>query len=366
MLKKNLVLGSVASLAVAVAIGPAFAQSPPQYPDYSLPWEAAETAQLNAQQASEPGIITSTASIATPGTTGAVASTDNSEDIQAYNQALANAQSDQSQFNSQQSQYNSDLSDYNAKQSSFQQSWQDYQNKLSAYNQQVAMSSAPAPATTAVISQQVIPQSTVVSEQIINRPAVQQQVVQESFTRPVIREQTVMRPVVRERTVMQPRTVWEPVTQRYVENQTVTQPVVSNEVVTRPVVREQIVNRPVVREVIEHPLASETIVAANTAPVVSDEWVTIYPHHERLVVLNTISNPDAALRGIPVMDRSGKMIGTFQHMTLQDNGVPKALITLNDNKTVAVADDHLRIDPMAHIVVADLTYGQMDSMPAIG
>jgi hypothetical protein len=145
-MKKNLVLGSVASLVVAVAFAPAFAQSPPQYPDFSLPWEVAETAQLNAQQASEPGVIVSdtTASIATPGTTGIVASTDNSGDIVAYNEALANAERDQSQFNSQQSQFNSDLNDYNAKQRAFQQSWQDYQNNLSAYNQQMSMWRAPA------------------------------------------------------------------------------------------------------------------------------------------------------------------------------------------------------------------------------
>jgi hypothetical protein len=355
MLNKNLILGSVASLAVAVALGPAFAQSPPQYPDYSLPWEAAETQQLNAQQASEPGIITSntTASVSTPSTAGVVASTDNSEDVVAYNQALANSQNDQSQFNSQQSQYNSELNDYNAKQSTFQQSWQDYQNKLSNYNQQM---SAPASATI------VSPGAAVVSEQIINRPSVQQQVVQESFTRPVVREQMVTRPVVRERTVMQPRTVWEPVKQRYVENETVTQRVVTNETVTRPVVREQVVNRPVVREVIERPLG-ETVVATNTVPA-SDEWVTIYPHHERLVVFQTVSNPDVALRGTPVMDRSGNMVGTFQHMTLQDSGRPEALITLSDNKTVAVADQHLRFDPMARVVVADLSFGQMDSMPA--
>ena len=354
MLKRNLVLGSVASLAVALAMGPAFAQSPPQYPDFSLPWEKAETMQLNAQQASEPGIIASTT---TPSTAGVVASTENSDDIVAYNQALANSQSDQSQFNSEQSKYNSDVSDFNAKQSAYQQSWQDYQNKLSAYNQQMSAASA-------VVSQQVIPPSTVVSQEIINRPSVRQQVVQEQFTRPVIREQTVTRPVIRERTVMQPRTVWEPVKQRYVENETVTQRVASNETVTRPVVREQIVNHPVVREVIERPLASETIVAANTVPVVSDEWVTIYPHHERLVVFNSISNPDVALRGIPVMDRSGNMVGTFSHMTVQHNGMSQALITLKDNKTVAVADQHLRIDPTANIVVADLSYGQMDSMPA--
>ena len=107
-----------------------------------------------------------------------------------------------------------------------------------------------------------------------------------------------------------------------------------------------------------------TIVAANTVPTTSDEWVTIYPHHERLVVFNSISNPDVALRGIPVMDRSGNMVGTFSHMSVLHNGMSQALITLKDNKTVAVADQHLRIDPTANIVVADLSYGQMDSMPA--
>jgi hypothetical protein len=51
-------------------------------------------------------------------------------------------------------------------------------------------------------------------------------------------------------------------------------------------------------------------------------------------------------------------------MTYQDGGREKAVITLNNNKSVAVADDHLRLDPDRDTVVADLTYDELNSMPA--
>src|SRR5689334_16427147 len=114
-MKKNLVLGSVATLAVAVAMSPAFAQSPPQYPDFSLPWERAETTSLNAAQASEPGIIASTSTTTISGTSGVVASTDTSSDILAYNQALADQQAKQQAYNSSLSDYNSKVSDFQSK-----------------------------------------------------------------------------------------------------------------------------------------------------------------------------------------------------------------------------------------------------------
>lgn len=378
MLKKNLVLGSVATLAVAVAMSPAFAQSPPQYPDFSLPWEKAETSSLNAQQASEPGIIASTT---TTSTSGVVASTDNSSDIVAYNEALADQQAKQEAYNSSLSDYNSKVSEFQSKESSYQQSWQDYQNKLNAYNQQML---APAPSaaivstapSAAIVS---TAPSRIVSQEIINHPARVATVTEETITRPVVRdtferrqvvtEQRFTQPVVHEETVMRPRTVWVPETRQVVRNETVTRPVVreeivrrpvvTQEVVTRPVVREQIVERPVLRETIERPLASQTIVAANT-PVV-DEWVSIYPHHERLVVFNTVPG-STLISGIPVMDRMGNIVGSFQHMTVGDLGA-QAVITLNDGRTVAVMDQHLRFDPMANMIVADLSYGQMDSMP---
>jgi hypothetical protein len=252
MLNKNLVLGSVASLALAVAALPAFAQSPPQYPDYSLPWEQAATASLNAQQAAEPGVIvtTTTAETVTPDTTAIVASNDNSADVVAYNQALAAEQANQAQFSSDQAAYSTQLGVYQAKQGAFQQSWQDYQNRLNDYN---ARMQAYNTATTTVLA----------------------------------------------------------------------------------------------------------------APVVQDQWVAIYPRgYQRLVVVETMPNADLSLRGAPVMDAMGNVVGNFRHMILQNGAYPEAIITLNNQKTVAVRNQDLRYDPMTNMIVADLTYGQLESMPA--
>jgi hypothetical protein len=44
--------------------------------------------------------------------------------------------------------------------------------------------------------------------------------------------------------------------------------------------------------------------------------------------------------------------------------VPESIIELNNQKTVAVPDDNLGYDPIANVVVADLTDNQLDSMPA--
>ena len=269
MLKRHLVLGSVASLALAVAASPAFAQSPPQYPDFSLPWEQAATQSLNAQQASEPGVIvTQTTASITPATTAAVAADDTASDVVAYNQALAAQQASQSQYSNEQSTYNSQLSDFQSKQGAYQQSWQDYQSKLNAYNERMERYRARLAAETSA---------------------------------------------------------W---------NAPVSGSVVSGEVVS-------------------------------TTPVIQDQWVSIYPRgYRRLVIVDTLTNADTSLRGAPVMDAMGNVVGNFRHMSLQDGGIPEAVITLNNQKTVAVGDQHLRYDPMANMIVADLTYNQMESMPA--
>jgi hypothetical protein len=349
MLKKNLVLGSVASLAL-VAASAAFAQSPPQYPDYSLPWEVTQTQQLNAEQASEPGII---ASNVTPDTTAIVASTDNSADVLAYNQALE-AQQDKV------SQYNSDLSDFNAKQGAYQDSWSDYQRKLSDYNAKMAalQSSATVIASAPVVTGETIG-APVVRERIIHRPVTEQ----ETFTRDVVHNETVTRPVVTQETITRPVTRWETVTRDVVHNETVTRPVVTQQTFTRPVtrdqiVREQVIDRPIIRSEVVG--TRETVIAENTP--VTDEWVRIYPHHERLVVFSTMPGA-TTMHGAQVMDASGRIVGTFDHMT---NEGGSAVITLNNMKTIAVSNDNLRYDPSANMVVANLSFRQLDSMPALG
>ena len=356
MLKKNLVLGSVASLALVAASAAAFAQSPPQYPNHSLPWEFAQTAQLNAQQASMPGIIAST----TPSTTAVVASTNSDADVEAYNQALAAQQSAAQKAADQQADYQRKLADYNARMAALQSSTVAAAPVVSGT---VVASSGPVVGST-VIASVVTSESVgapVVSERIIHRPVI----AQETVTRPVVTQQSFTQPVVTQQTFTRPVTRWETFTRNVVTQQTVTRPVVTQETFTRPVVRdqivrEQVIDRPIVRQEVVG--TSRTIVAENT-PVV-DRWVRIYPHHERLVVFSTIPST-TSMSGAQVMDSSGKVVGTFNRMTMQ-NGVSSAVITLNNNRTIAVSNDNLRYDPTANVVVADLSFSQMDAMPVFG
>jgi len=82
-----------------------------------------------------------------------------------------------------------------------------------------------------------------------------------------------------------------------------------------------------------------------------------------LIDLRDVRNPDREIAGLPVADRGGVVVGQFRHMTYQDQGREKAVITLNNNKTI-VSDDHLRLDPDRDTVVADLTYDELNNMPA--
>lgn len=366
MLKKNLVLGGVATLALAVAASAAFAQSPPQYPDHSLPWEYARTAQLNANQASMPGIV---ASNVMPGTTGVVASTSSAADVEAYNQALAAQQSAAQQAADQQAAY--------------QQQWNDYQQKLADYNSRVAalQSStvvAPVASTTVVASaapvvsdtvvaaapvasSTVIASAPVVTSESIGAPMVRERIIH----RPFVTQETFTRPVVTQQTYTRPVTHWETFTRNVVTQQTFTRPVTQDQII-----RERIIDRPIVRQEVvgtrRTVIAENGPVVATSSPVIAenvttDQWVRIYPHHERLVVFSTIPST-TSMSGWQVMDSSGQIVGTFNRMAADGS----AVITLNDGRTIAVSNDNLRYDPTANIVVADLSYSQMDAMPLVG
>jgi len=118
MLKRNLILGSAASFALAcVAAAPSYAQSLPRY---STPAEMAQTRALNEQQASESGPIATI-----PGTVVA------SDGI-----ATANYDSALAAQSAAQSQYDSQFNDYQQKRSAYDQQRQDYRRKLNAYNAQ--------------------------------------------------------------------------------------------------------------------------------------------------------------------------------------------------------------------------------------
>ena len=105
------------------------------------------------------------------------------------------------------------------------------------------------------------------------------------------------------------------------------------------------------------------VVEERRAPVIVEEHVVPFPGRN-LVELHDLANPDRDIGGLPVADRAGVIVGKFGHMTYQDQGREKAVITLNNNKSIAITGEHLRLDPNRDTVVADLTYDELNSMPA--
>jgi len=117
--------------------------------------------------------------------------------------------------------------------------------------------------------------------------------------------------------------------------------------------KDQLANPPVVIE--EHHVIVDRPAVVTVAPP--------FPGRS-LIDLRDVRDPDRQIGGLPVADRGGAVVGHFRHMTNQDGGREKAVITLNNNKTIAVMDDHLRLDPDRDTVVADLTFDELNSMPA--
>jgi len=92
--------------------------------------------------------------------------------------------------------------------------------------------------------------------------------------------------------------------------------------------------------------------------------VTIDPGEHSLIALDDIANPDREIGGAPVEDRRGERVGNFRYLTFQDGNREKAVLTLRNNKSIALDDIHLRFDPDHETVIADLTYDELNSMPA--
>ncbi len=109
--------------------------------------------------------------------------------------------------------------------------------------------------------------------------------------------------------------------------------------------------------VVVTPPTAEVVVAP---PVGAPATVIV---HDRLVNFDELRDPDRELAGAPVEDRAGYLVGHFGHITYQD-GPEEAVITLRNNKTVVLDDEHLRFDPVNDVVVADLNFNELNSMPA--
>jgi hypothetical protein len=105
--------------------------------------------------------------------------------------------------------------------------------------------------------------------------------------------------------------------------------------------------------VVVTPPAAEVVVTAPASVVV----------HDRLVDFDDLRDPDRELAGAPVEDRAGDLVGHFRHMTYEER-TQGAVIALRNNKTVVIDDEHLRFDPVNDVVVADLSFNELNSMPA--
>ena len=90
-----------------------------------------------------------------------------------------------------------------------------------------------------------------------------------------------------------------------------------------------------------------------------------FPGRDRsLVSFDDIANPDREIGGTAVEDRAGDLVGRFRYLTFQDSGHEKAVILLRNNKSIAIDDDHLRFDSDRDTVVADMTFDELNRMPA--
>jgi hypothetical protein len=269
MLRRNLVLGSAASFALVgamVCAASGYAQSLPRYP---TPAEQAQTDALNAQQASEPGVIVSV----------------NQPDDSTYRSALE-------QNSTAQAQYDAQVKAYNEKASAYQRQKQDYDSKVADYKARqrdfdVAMSDLYAPPP-AVVIHDAPDTAVVVHDRAIDDPAV---VIDERDPAVVVHER-------------------------------------------------------------------------DPAVIVEDRNPAIVVHVDRLIDFDALRDPDEMITNAPVIDRVGLQVGHFRHITTQDGGRVEAVITLNNNKSIALDHRYLRFDPDHEVVVAELSADELNRMPA--
>jgi len=116
--------------------------------------------------------------------------------------------------------------------------------------------------------------------------------------------------------------------------------------------------------VVIHDTPDTAVVVHEHDPVVVEHDPAVVVHVDRLIDLAALRDPDEMITNAPVIDRAGFRVGHFRHMTTQDGGRPEAVITLDNNKSIALDDRLLRFDPDNEVVVADLTMDQMNRMPA--
>src|SRR5215831_10630534 len=73
--------------------------------------------------------------------------------------------------------------------------------------------------------------------------------------------------------------------------------------------------------------------------------------------------PDDPLYKPPVVTPIGSIVGNFLRIEVHDGVRPVGIVTLKENKTIAVPLEHLRLDPATGAILTDLSWNQLASIP---
>lgn len=123
--------------------------------------------------------------------------------------------------------------------------------------------------------------------------------------------------------------------------------------------------------VVNEPAPAPVIAAAPPAPdvvvEVPDDFVArlAFPNPPlTLWRLDRYIDPSRELFNAPVLDAAGLPVGHFRRTEIKDPGVPVAVVTLNNSlRTISIPLEHVRFDPNARVVIADMTASEINSIP---
>ncbi len=124
--------------------------------------------------------------------------------------------------------------------------------------------------------------------------------------------------------------------------------------------------------VVNEPAPAPVIAAAPPAPdvvvEVPDDFVArlAFPNPPlTLWRLDRYIDPSRELFNAPVLDAAGLPVGHFRRTEIKDPGVPVAVVTLNNSlRTISIPLEHVRFDPNARVVIADMTASEINSIPS--
>jgi len=123
--------------------------------------------------------------------------------------------------------------------------------------------------------------------------------------------------------------------------------------------------------VVNEPAPAPVIAAAPPAPdvvvEVPDDFVArlAFPNPPlTLWRLDRYIDPSRELFNAPVLDAAGLPVGHFRRTEIKDPGVPVAVVTLNSLRTISIPLEHVRFDPNARVVIADMTASEINSIPS--